>query len=99
MADAYTLVPIGAHIANSSLSSAAPVTMPANATHLLVQALTANIRYTMDGTTPTASVGFRITADQDPILIPAAKETRLNFIQEAANASLQAQPVNKINSD
>lgn len=68
-----------------------PGDQPKNAMFILVQAITANIRFTLDGSDPTATVGFQIVAGDPAVIIPLAKNTVLNFIAEAANAVLQYQ--------
>lgn len=85
-----SIIPIGSHTVNNSLSSAATLTKPAGARSLLAQALTQNIRFTLDGTTPTASTGFQLKAGDPPVLIPVVGST-IKFIEETATAVLQYQ--------
>lgn len=85
------LIPVGAHVANGAISSATTLDVPAGANRLLLQALAQNVRYTLDGTTPTASTGFRLTADTDPLLIVWTPGMSVKVIQETATASIQAQ--------
>ena len=89
------LRPSGSHTSNASLSSAVTLTVPDGASGVLVQAITQNIRYTLDGTVPTASLGFRLTAGDAPIMIPIEGAT-LKFIQETATATLQYQFVGNV---
>lgn len=94
MSGEVKLLPVGSHGTLSSLSSAASVTKPANSemtNGLLVQAFGNNVRYTIDGTTPTASLGFVIFAGNEPILINVQKEDNIKFIEETASATLQYQ--------
>src|SRR5690348_4066348 len=85
-------LPIGTHTVNSSLSSAASITVAANSNGILAQAISQNIRFTMDGvTTPTATVGFQIKAGDPPVLIPVQPGQVLKFIEETASATLQYQ--------
>lgn len=86
-------LPVGAHTSNSSLSAATNITMPGRATGILMQALTQNIRFTLDGTTPSASVGFQLKAGDPPTLIPFAPNTTIRVIEESASANLQWQAV------
>jgi hypothetical protein len=83
--------PIGAHNSGLSISSAVTLTPPAGATKLLIQTLTQNIRYTLDGTTPTASKGFQLVAGDPPIIIPIGHDMTVKIIEEASTASLQYQ--------
>lgn len=62
---------------------------PIGANLLLVQALTQNARYTLDGTTPTASVGFQLKAGDPPRYIEMAEGVKVIFFREAAGAVLE----------
>lgn len=86
-----TFNPVGAHVADPDVSSAYAPVRPNGATKVLVQCFTQNVRFTLDGTTPTASTGFQIVAGDPPITIPIGDDTSLQFIEEAATASLQLQ--------
>lgn len=83
--------PVGAHQDGTAISSATPLVAPAGATKLLIQALTQNARYTLDGTTPTASKGFQLKAGDPPVLIPYRAGTTITVIEETATADLQFQ--------
>lgn len=90
----YAFFPVGAHTANSTLNSAVTVTIPAGSNGLLVQAFTQNIRFTIDGTTPTSTTGFRLTAGSDPVVLTAVTDNAVfKFIEEAASATLQYQAI------
>lgn len=82
---------VGAHVANSSIGEATTLTPPATAHALLIQALDENVRYTLDGTTPTASVGFQLKADGEPLLIDIGIGMTVKVIQETATATIQYQ--------
>ena len=82
--------PIGAHTSNGSLASAVTLTAPAGAEYLMMQALGQNIRYRLDGTNPTASVGFQL-ANGDTVTLPVRAGDTVRIIQEAATATLQYQ--------
>lgn len=82
---------VGAHGSNSSLSTVQTLTTPGGAGRILVQALTQNIRFTMDGTAPTASLGFQLKAGDPMLMIPITPGMQLKFIQESATATLQYQ--------
>lgn len=87
--------PIGAHSDGADISSAAEIERPAalavGVAKLLIQALTQNVRYTLDGTTPTATTGFQLVAGDPPIIIPIGGSTTVKVIEEAATADLQFQ--------
>lgn len=89
--DALTFNPVGAHNDGLDISSAVTLTVPEGARKLLAQALTQNIRYTLDGTTPTTSAGFQLAAGDPPIVIPVDEDTTIKVIEEAATADLQYQ--------
>jgi len=63
--------------------------IPTGCSEVLVQATVQNIRYTVNGTNPTASSGFVLISGNDPISIPVTKNTVLKFISESAGAILQ----------
>lgn len=91
--DLVLFVPIGAHNDGSDISSAVDLidTRPAGATKIIVQTVGQNIRYTLDGTNPTATKGFRIRADDPPFIITLAGVNSLKIIEEAATADFQYQ--------
>lgn len=89
--DFAPFVPLGDHVSDSSLSSAETLTAQSGATALLIQALTQNVRFTLDGTTPTATVGFQLKAGDPPVLIPISYDTAVKVIEEASGAVLQYQ--------
>lgn len=82
---------IGSHVSNSSLSAAVSVSIPAGGNFLMIQAFTQNIRATLDGTTPTATVGFQVDAGADPLLLPVQGGSTVKIIEETASASVQYQ--------
>lgn len=87
----FSLAPSGAHNSGLSISSAQTITIPDGATKWIVQTIDQNVRYTLDGTTPTTSSGFRLTADRDPIVIPISPGTTLKVIEETGTADLEYQ--------
>ena len=84
---------IGAHVDSPTISSATILTPTASIgiTKLLIQTMTQNVRYTLDGTTPTASLGFQLKAGDPPIIIPVDSSNTITVIQEAATADLNYQ--------
>jgi len=83
--------PVGNHVSGPDISTAATLTSSETATQIMIQALDQNVRYTLAGSTPTASVGFVLTADAAPIILPVGPNATLKVIEEAATASLQYQ--------
>ena len=82
--------PIGSHADGTDISSAATLTPADGATKLLIQALDQNVRLTLDGTTPTASKGFKLVAGNAPVMIWTAGAT-VKVIEEAATADIEYQ--------
>lgn len=93
MSKPSAFIPIGAHNASppANWTVARTLTRATNATKLRIQALTQNVRYTLDGTAPTASLGFQIKAGDPPIEIPVPSAATIKVIEETATASVQYQ--------
>lgn len=83
-------VKLGAHNAGLDISSAVELALEDGARYLLIQAITQNARYTLDGTTPEAAVGFQLKAGDPPVLIPILG-CSIEIIEEAATCELQYQ--------
>ena len=89
--DAFSFHVIGSHYDGTTISSAVTLTPPAGATKLLIQALDQNVRYTLDGTAPTASKGFQLKDGDPPVQIPVGTGMTIKVIEEAATADIQYQ--------
>lgn len=89
----FPFAPLAGHKHESHLvNTLFTVNLPVGCESLLVQATVQNIRYTVDGTNPTASSGFVLIAGNDPLVIPIdLQTTTLKFISETAGAILQMQ--------
>lgn len=85
--------PIGAHTVLSTLSTVQTLTPPSDPINALYfQATVQNVRYTLDGTTPSASVGFVAVANDRPTLVILTQETSaVKFIEATASATLNYQ--------
>lgn len=83
--------PVGSHNDGTAISSAVTLVNPPGATKLLIQALDQNVRFTLDGSAPTASRGFQLKAGDPPVIIPIGATTTVTVIQESATADLQYQ--------
>lgn len=86
-------IPIGEHSNGLGVSSAQTISPNATnnpylASKVLIQALTQNVRYTLNGAIPTASLGFQLKAGDPPVII-TVKGLTLKVIEETATASLQ----------
>ena len=62
---------------------------PNGARFVLVQAWAQNVRYTLDGTLPTATGGFQMVAGDPLLMIPCSTATTLTFCREVAGAVLE----------
>ena len=78
--------PVGDHTRNASLGSAVDLSAlrPDQADKLMIQCDTQNVRYTLDGTAPTATVGFLLLTTEPPVIIACSDTTRVRVIQAAA---------------
>ena len=81
--------PVASHNSGLTITTGTTLTPPSGASKLLIQTLTQNVRYTLEGTVPTASVGFQLRAGDPPVIIPIGVNTTIKVVQEAATASLQ----------
>ena len=88
------IAPVGAHTTNSTLNASVTLTPPLNASRILLQAFTQNVRFlfteTSSATVPTASVGFRLLAGER-INLSVPTGSLLKVIEETASASIQYQ--------
>ncbi|RLI51820.1 MAG: hypothetical protein DRP09_18840 [Candidatus Thorarchaeota archaeon] len=84
--------PLGSHTQNTSLSSVVTLTPPNDAvTKLLIQATGKNVRFTLDGTNPTTSKGFRLTVGDPALLIMIERGVTVKVIGEHNNAVIDYQ--------
>jgi hypothetical protein len=82
--------PNGAHVMGSAFSTATTLTPPGDVSKILIQCTDADCRYTIDGSTPTATTGFQLKAD-DPPLVLSVHNVTLKMIEESATAVVQYQ--------
>jgi hypothetical protein len=87
----YNFTCVGGHSSSATLSSAFTITVPATANKIIMEAVTQNIRFTLDGTTPTATLGFRVIAGTGPLMVPVVPAQTVKVIEETASAVLQYQ--------
>ena len=86
----WEFVPVGPHYDGTTISSAVVLSATKMGPKILIQALTQNVRYTLDASTPDATTGFQLKAGDPPTLIYVGDAT-LTVIQEAATADIQYQ--------
>jgi hypothetical protein len=91
-----SLVPVGSHGYDATISAATVLSRPAGFSPdgVLLQAIDQDVSFTIDGTTPTASIGFVIKAGADPVLIDMSGGQTLTVIEVTATATVQYQWVN-----
>lgn len=83
--------PIGSHSSGATIATATTLTPATGATKLLIQALSQNVRFTLDGTAPTATSGFQLKVGNAAVLIILEENVTVIVIQEAATAGLEYQ--------
>lgn len=88
--------PIGSHTSDNTFATASVITLDSRANGILLQCFIQNIRYTLDGTTPTASLGFQLLAGAEPRLIELSDTTTLTIIEELITAVVQYQFVDGV---
>ena len=84
-------IPVGPHHSGEVSGTAVTLTPIDNSNQVLIQAINSDARYTLDGSTPTASRGFQIKADDSPIIISFGRSTILKVIGEDNGLELQYQ--------
>jgi hypothetical protein len=76
---------VGSHITQAVSSAVVPITLNSAAKGVYVQAIGADVRYTLDGTAPAAgATGFLLYDKHPPTLIDLPGNTTLNFIRNAS---------------
>ena len=87
--------PVGAHTQNATISAATTIdpsgladSIESVVNAIVLQANGRDIRYTLDGTTPTATVGFLLPAGGSPVLLHWANGVNIRVIETAATATL-----------
>lgn len=80
----------GSHDQDTTIDTATTITPTGD--YIVMQATVSgkNVRYTLDGTTPTASLGFVMVAQDPPVRFPTAGKT-FKVIAETAGAALDWQ--------
>ena len=83
--------PIGAHSDGLNIAAVVELAAPDGANKIMFQALDQNVRFTLDGTDPTAALGFQFNAGDPPVIMVIESRATIKFIEEAATADLQYQ--------
>lgn len=88
--------PVGSHTSIVP-NAVTAINVPGGATGILMQTRTQAVRYTLDGTTPSSTVGFELaTTSLDPVYLPLKEGTQLKVISATAGAVFQYQFVKEI---
>ena len=88
--------PVGTH-KSITPNAATGIPVPGGATGILMQTRTQNVRFTLDGTTPTSTVGFQLsTSNNDITYLPLKEGTTIIVISETSGAVFQYQFVKEI---
>lgn len=82
---------IGAHVATTLGAGATVITIPDRADGVRIATLTQDVYFTINGTVPTTSLGFKLTAGAEERFIPLSKKDTLTVIRAANGAILQHQ--------
>lgn len=88
---AYVMEPKGAHQTDLTISAATSFTCPDTANGVLISALAQDVNFTLDGTTPTATVGLTLKADDTVIFIPMYGGQVIKVIEQTATANINLQ--------
>ncbi len=83
--------PIGAHNDGLNIAAVAELAAPVGANKIMFQALDQNVRFTLDGTDPTTTLGFQLVAGDPPVILTIESRATIKVIEEAATADLQYQ--------
>jgi len=83
--------PVDSHLQDATISAATTLALPAGANKVLIGAIGANVRYTLDGVDPTATFGFQLKDGDPPLVIPFGPATVLKVIEESATATIDFQ--------
>ncbi len=91
--DRTCFIPCGAHqqYAAGAVDTAQTPAVPDGANLLMVQCFNQNIRYTLDGTAPTTTRGFRLNTAAAPIVIALNPGVTFKLIGETAGAAVEYQ--------
>jgi len=63
--------------------------LPPGTESVLIQAVADEVRMTLDGTTPTGAVGFRLLLTEPPLRVVITAKTVLQFFGEGATSAIE----------
>lgn len=70
---------VDAHVAAAGTGAAVTLLAPAGARRILVQADGGEVRITLDGTDPSATVGFKFTDGATPLALPLGADVAIKW--------------------
>ena len=85
----YTVIPVDSPTRNASISTATAVTLPSDATGVFLQADTDDVRYTIDGTTPTGTLGMILVSGNDMTQLDLYPGAEVNVISASGAINYQ----------
>ncbi len=91
LAKVFQFNPIGAHNDGLNIATVAELAAPVGANKIMFQALTQNVRFTLDGTDPTTTLGFQLKTGDPPVILTIESRATIKVIEEAATADFQYQ--------
>lgn len=65
----FTVTPVDGMARDATISTATTLTLPSDATGVMLQADTADVRFTIDGTTPTSTLGLILSSSAAPLRV------------------------------
>lgn len=65
----FTITPVDGMARDATISTATALTIPSDASGVMLQADTADVRFTIDGTTPTSTLGLILSSTAAPLRI------------------------------
>ena len=83
--------PIGAHNDGLNIAAVVELAAPQGANKIMFQALDQNVRFTLDGTDPTITLGFQLEAGDPPVILTIESRATIKVIEEVAGADFQYQ--------
>ena len=91
VAPVFVMEPKGSHQNDTTISAATSFTCPDTANGVLISALAQDVNFTLDGTTPTATLGLTLKADDTVIFIAMYGGQVIKVIEQAASATINLQ--------
>lgn len=85
----FSISPVGSHTRIASVTSATTITIPQNASGIIMQASAANVFYTIDGSTPTTATRFILNSSGSPTRIDLYPGATIKVISPTGELNYQ----------